>query len=154
MKKLVLFVTIILELFAAKISFEAGNKLDMRGFYFQDNCAIVFINGKVVGEKNDINGSDIIKFDIYNDGKLIKSIDVAVPLEQAKELNLSVKLENIKDRVSPGIAIESEELGIYVDPLKLEKKDENCSDFLSAPKAKKELQSLCPKLRLLGIKCE
>ncbi len=154
MRTFILLAATLLQLLAAKISLETGNKLQIEGYYFQDRCALVYIHLKVIGEENDGNESDVIAFHIYNDGKLIKTTFVSVPLEQAKDINLSIRLDNLEDKTSPGIAIESKELGIYIDPFKLKKMDMSCSDYLNASKAAKELGYLCPKLKIFGIKCE
>jgi len=154
MRTIILLTITILQLMAAKMSLETGNRLQIEGYYFQDRCALVRIHVKVIGEKNDGNNSDLVAFHIYNDGKLIKTAFASVPLEQAKDINLSLRLDNLEDRTSPGIAIESKELGIYIDPFKLKKMDMSCSDYFNASKAAKELNYLCPKLNIFGIKCE
>ncbi len=141
-------------LFGAKLSIESGNQLKLAGTLFQDNCAILTINAKVVGTKDDRNGTDEVVFKIYNDGKLVNVTTASVPVLQAKDLNMTILLKNLQDTKSPGIAIECEELGIYVDPFYLQKSDENCSEYLNMKKVNRELQNICPNLRYFGVSCD
>ena len=151
--RFLIIILINLTLFGAKLSVESGNQLKIAGTLFKDRCALITINTKVVGTKDDYNGSDEIVFKIYNDGKVIQTSTATVPLLQAKELNLTIVIENFSDAKSPGIAIECEELGIYVDPFYLQKSDESCSELLNKKRVDKELQNICPKLRYFGISC-
>ena len=155
MRRLILFIGLFgFTLFGAKLSTEPSNHLSMSGKIFKDKCALVAINTKLIGTKDDKNGSDEVVFTIYNDGEIIKKASVFVPVHEAKDINLTILLPHFNDQKSPGIAIECEELGIYIDPFYLKKSDKNCTEYLKEEKAKKELQIICPTVQLFGFKCD
>lgn len=155
MRQLVVIIGLIgLTLFGAKLSTEPSNHFVVDGILFKDRCALVTINTKLIGTKDDHNKSDEVVFTIYNDGEVIKKAYIFVPVHEAKDINLTILLPKFKDRKSPGIAIECEELGIYIDPFYLKRSEQNCTHYLKEKRAKKELEIICPKLELLGIKCE
>ncbi len=140
-------------LFGAKLSIGTEKRLNIKGILFKDNCAYITIQGRVVGTKDDGNGTDYILFKIYNDGNLVKKISTNVPVLEAKELNLSFQLQNFQDTKSPGIAIECDELGIYIDPFYLKKSNESCEQYFKMRNIHHELDNICPKLQFFGIHC-
>ena len=155
MRRLILFIGLIgFTLFGAKLSTEPSNHLTISGKIFKDRCALITINTKLIGTKDDKNGSDEVVFKIYNDGEVIKEASAFVPVQEAKDINLTILLPHFSDRKSPGIAIECEELGIYIDPFYLQKSDKNCTEYLKEKRVQEELQIICPTVRLLGFKCD
>ncbi len=132
-----------------------GSSIKVEARYFQkDRCLVISLEGRVIGERKDSKAGDEVEFVVYDDGKVIASKKVAVPVAQAIDLHEFIRYEGNLSSRSPGVALESEELGVYIDPLVPVVVDDYCSDYLQKESIIKELNATCNALSKFGFSCE
>jgi len=129
-------------------------KLDIEAKLFSDNCLVVEIRGKLVGVQDDGEGSDEVEFLIYDDGKVIVKKVISLPINEAKEIDEKIVYKGGISQNSPGIAIESQELGLYIDPLIPTKISLTCQEYQTQERLKKEYERVCNSLAKFGFSCE
>ncbi len=129
-------------------------KIDAKYFDGNESCVLVNINAKLVGTQKDVYGKDLVKFLVYDDGKVIASKEIALPMGKALERNLTLFYAGRLSTKSPSIALESEELGLYIDPLHYAVIHRSCAPLLSRQIVGQEIGDLCGDLKTIGFKCE
>ncbi len=129
-------------------------KIDAKYFDGNESCLLVTIDAKLVGTQKDFYGKDLVNFLVYDDGKVIASQEVALPVGKALERNLTFFYSGRLSTKSPGIALESEELGLYIDPLHYTVIHRSCTPALSQQIVGQEIGDLCGDLKTVGFSCE
>ncbi len=154
MKKLVSIALLSTFLVAATLP-DLENALTIKAKYYDGNesCLLVTIDTKLIGTQKEVYGKDLVKFLVYDDGKVITSKEIALPVGVAVERNLTLFYSGKLSSKSPGVAIESEELGLYIDPLHYTVIHQSCAPFLAKQIEKKETTDLCSDLGAIGFNC-
>ncbi|GEM_PF-2605326 len=133
-----------------------GNRLKIKGYYFNDanrSCNIYFISGAVVGTQSDHNSSDLVDFTIYDDGHVVAHKELYVPVGKVSELNLTLFYETSTKSKAPGVAIESKDLGLYIDPFIPEKNETICKAYLKKIAVERAVNSNCKQINRFGASC-
>ncbi|NPA03660.1 MAG: hypothetical protein GXO61_02255 [Epsilonproteobacteria bacterium] len=120
---------------------------------FKDDCLIVEVKGKVVGTQDDGNGTDDVEFLVYDDGKVILKKVFHFPINEAVEVEDQIIYKGKISQNSPGVAVESQELGIYIDPLIPTKIPLTCQEYFISQRVEKEYKEVCLDLEKFGFKC-
>ena len=143
-------------LLAAATFPDQENALDIEANYYDGNksCLLITLHTKLIGTQKEAYGKDIVKFLVYDDGKVIASKEIALPVGVAVERNLTIFYAGNLSSRSPGVAIESEELGLYIDPLHYTSIHQSCTPLLAKQVEKVETKDLCGDLSELGFRCE
>ncbi len=154
MKK-ILFVTLIAGILNAAILSDTKNSLRIEAKYYDQNesCLLILIEAKLIGTQKEVYGKDLVKFLVYDDGKIIVSKEIGLPVEVAVERNLTLFYPGKLNTKSPGVAIESEELGLYIDPLHYTVIHQSCKPLKSNFVEKTETRDLCIDLQTVGFRC-
>ena len=128
--------------------------LQVQALHFeQDNCLIVSIQGKLIGTTDDLNESDEVSFVIYDDGKIVGQKKLYLPLDRAVKIEEYIKLQGNFSQKSPGVAVESKEIGLYIDPLLPQRMPGYCDDYLHKEFMEAEYNDTCRSLAKFGFIC-
>ncbi|MRI58342.1 MAG: hypothetical protein C6H99_02430 [Epsilonproteobacteria bacterium] len=120
----------------------------------QDGVLLISIQGGLVGTQADTDHGDLVRFVVYDDGRIIAKKDLLVPLDQAIQIQEYIKIEGNLSQASPGVAIESKELGIYIDPLLPKSMPGYSEDYLHRDFWEYEYNDTCHSLAKFGFICE
>ena len=157
MKKILSIAIVTISLFGATLSSMQESDAIVEALQFGDgneSCLLVQIDAKIVGTQQDGPKGDEVLFTIYDDGRIIAKKSLFVPIGRAMEVNATIRYDGTLSQQSPGIAVESEELGLYIDPLIPKKMDGNCDDYLHKDEIEAEYNQTCMSLAKFGIRCE
>ncbi len=155
MRKFLSIALLAASLAAATLPDQEENALKIEADYYDGNesCLLVQLHTKLIGTQKEVYGKDLVKFVIYDDGKVITSKEVALPVGVAQERNLTLFYPGKLSSKSPGVAIESEELGLYIDPLHYRVIHKSCASILAKEIERVETKDLCGDLKTLGFSC-
>ncbi len=130
--------------------------LQIHAYHYHDrnqSCVVVSIVGKAVGTHDDGGGKDRVQFRIYDDGKLKATKEISLALGRSQEFNTTLVYFGNYDTDSPGIAIEAQEFGIYIDPFIPQEINGSCKKVVAPQIIKSELRNICATLRRIGVSC-
>ena len=133
-----------------------GNGLKIQGYYFNDanrSCNVYVIKGAVVGTQSEYNGKDLVDFTIYDDGRIVAYKELLIPVGKVSELDLMMFYETSTKSEAPGVAIESKDLGLYVDPFIPEKNETICKAYLKRIAVERAVNSDCKRINRFGVSC-
>ncbi len=154
--KYLIFLFLAMALWSANLSESSDNTLVVEATYYDtnDSCLLIHLHGKIIGTQNDFLGSDIVEFLFYDDGKVIAKKNFDIKNGVAQNIDEKIFYRGKLSGKSPGIAVESAELGIYIDPLIPSIKHESCKKLFISHAFKTEKRAICSELEEIGIKCD
>ncbi len=158
MKKITLFLTLFYLAFGAKLPdiYSADDAIRITGFYISENnnsCVVLYIRGSAIGTQNDEKGFDLIDFSVYDDGELKKKEFTKVKKGKKGFFSLLIHYQSKNGDKVPGVAIESKELNIYIDPFHLKKVKGSCENIEILESVEREVETICDTISRLGGSC-
>ncbi|MRI83952.1 MAG: hypothetical protein C6I00_05985 [Nitratiruptor sp.] len=136
---------------------EGEDRIVIHGYYAplegDRSCNLYRIRVTLIGTQDDGEGEDLVDFTIYDDGRVVAQKYVAIPVGARKEVELLLFYEAPLSQRAPGVAIESQELGIYVDPFTPEENGSMCLGYRNELLIRSHIQRNCRTMSRYGSKC-
>ncbi|MRJ01975.1 MAG: hypothetical protein C6I05_00820 [Epsilonproteobacteria bacterium] len=133
------------------------SEITIEGYYAALNgdkrCNVYFIRGMAIGTQNDRNGSDLVDFTIYDDGAVVASTQIAIPVGELKEFNITLTYESEGSEKAPGVAVESQDLQIYIDPYIPEENSSICDYYKEEIAIRSHIERNCRVINRYGVEC-
>ena len=134
----------------------AEEGLKIAGFYVEDSngsCVVLYIKGSAIGTQNDQNGMDRIDFSIYDDGELKATRYLYVKKGKKENFSALFTYEAKEGDKTPGVAIESKDLNIYIDPYYLKYIHASCDGISRLEEIEELVGNICEAISRFGGSC-